>query len=224
MLFYAAAGMKCSSQHFIPHSCWEPWKIMRKITIRLQADLSMACMCKGKNSLCILEARGLIKIKAFWKQDTYILRVQSWEIMRLSQFKNLHPVHCLKPNMEAGIRTQNHMQPGGNHATHLNYQKMTMEMSGVFWPLRDTECFSFNLSSQKPYFTFQETTATMTACKQMSATSNNIWIQLPIYIKASKYNSAAEYINAIFSPPETFPVTFSLKPVKRFWIIINMLR
>lgn len=112
MLFYAAAGMKCSSQHFIPHSCWEPWKIMRKITIRLQADLSMACMCKGKNSLCILEARGLIKIKAFWKQDTYILRVQSWEIMRLSQFKNLHPVHCLKPNMEAGIRTQNHMHQG----------------------------------------------------------------------------------------------------------------
>lgn len=52
--------------------------------------------------------------------------------MRLSQFKNLQPVLYLKTNMGAGIITQNHIQPGGNHTTHLHYQKMTMEMSGAF--------------------------------------------------------------------------------------------
>lgn len=70
-MLFCAAGMKCSSQHFIPHSCWEPWKIMRKITIILQGDLSMASTCKGKNSFYILEARGLIKIIAFWKKQAY---------------------------------------------------------------------------------------------------------------------------------------------------------
>lgn len=52
--------------------------------------------------------------------------------MRLSQFENLQPVQCLKANTGVGIRTQNHMQPGGKHTAHSNYQKMTIEMSGAF--------------------------------------------------------------------------------------------
>lgn len=74
MLFCAAAGMKCSSQYFLPCSCWEIQKIMTKITTTLQGDLPMASMCKEKYGSCILEARGLIKIKAFQKQDICILK------------------------------------------------------------------------------------------------------------------------------------------------------
>lgn len=70
---------------------------------------------KKLKSFCILETRGLIKIiqDLLKTKHTHTERVKSWEIMRLSQFKNLQPVHCLKPNMGAGLRTQNHVQPRG---------------------------------------------------------------------------------------------------------------
>lgn len=68
-----------------------------------------------RKSFCILEVRGLIKITQdlLKTKHTHTERVKSWEIMSLSQFKNLQPVHCLKPNMGAGLRTQNHVQPRG---------------------------------------------------------------------------------------------------------------
>lgn len=41
---------------------------------------------------------------------------------------------CTLLEAKYGSRNKNpeSYAPGGNHATHLNYQKMTMEMSGVF--------------------------------------------------------------------------------------------
>lgn len=72
----------------------------------------------------------------------------------------------------------------------------------VLTPLRYRMLF-FNLFSQKPYFTFQEATAIMISCKQYLQLQTIYELNYPFILNPENVsNSAVEYINARFSPPE----------------------
>lgn len=69
-------------------------------------------------------------------------------------------------------------------------------------PLRYRMLF-FNLFPQKPYFTFQEETAIMISCKQYLQLQTIYELNYPFILNPENVsNSAVEYINARFSPPE----------------------
>lgn len=151
--------------------------------------------------------------------------------MRFSLLKILYPVHCLKLNMETGIRTQNHMELGGWEGAWMSQPCNTCELSKDDSELHKESFDHSETQNTFPLISFLKNILYLSRdsyhhdfLQMMSATPNNIWIQLLIYIKTSKCNSAAECLNAIFSPPESFPVTFSLKLVKSYWIMISMFR
>lgn len=57
--------------------------------------------------------------------------------MRLSQLEFLQPVHCLKPNMGAGLRTQNHVPPMGKlHNTFKLSKDDNGSVRSALTPLR----------------------------------------------------------------------------------------